>query len=103
MCGSLASGEQARTAGQALIDEAEHLVVLRLVDQWAQQDAGLHARADADLARFFHQPFDQARGDAVLHQQARGGAAHLALVPENPEQNPFHRRLDIGVVGDYSF
>ncbi|MNY33213.1 hypothetical protein D3C86_1674800 [compost metagenome] len=65
----LASGEQTGAAGQALVDETEHLVVLALADQRPEQHTGLHAGANADLAGFFDQTFDQARGDAFLHQQ----------------------------------
>ncbi|MNE62718.1 hypothetical protein D3C80_1580150 [compost metagenome] len=64
------AGEQTGATGQSLVDESEHLVILALADQRTQQNPGLHAGANADLAGFLHQPFDQAWGDAFLHQQA---------------------------------
>ncbi len=59
--------------------------------QWRADAQSLHARADLGVEGF---------GDALLHEQARAGAADLALVEPDAIDEAFDGGVDVGVVKD---
>src|SRR5690606_7703309 len=81
-------------------DVAQDLVVLLTADQRAELHVLREPAPDLDLACFLPQALDEAAGNALLGDEARGGAADLALVPEDAEHDPFDDLLQVGVVED---
>src|SRR4029077_4019298 len=59
-----------------------------LVEGWS---GAQRAHAVANFA-------DQRLGNALLHQQARSGTAHLSLVEPDSVYQAFHRAVEIGIV-----
>ena len=89
-----------RAFGDALGDELLDAVVLDLVDDRADVDGFVERRADAEG---FHAGADlvvELLGDALLHEQARAGAADLALVEPDAVDEAFDGGVEIGVVED---
>src|SRR5690606_36297694 len=76
------------------------LIVLAARNQRAEQHAFIQPVADADAPRFLHETRHQRVMDAFLHQNPRGRRAHLPLIPEDAEHDPFDRLPDVGIVED---
>eukprot|EP00958_Prasinococcus_capsulatus_P018919 scaffold2262_cov312-Prasinococcus_capsulatus_cf.AAC.4 len=71
----------------------------------AARAGGQGAAARAHLARARDEALEEARREALLQEQARGGAADLAVGPEAAEHDPLHHALQVegrraGVVED---
>ena len=86
--------------GDARIDQLADAFELDRRDDGADVDGfverradaeGLHARADLGVERLGH---------ALLHEQARAGAADLALVEPDAVDEAFDGGVEIGVVED---
>ena len=75
-------------------------IPLRLVDDSAHIDRLIQGFADAKLAHAPLELGDEAVSHIFLHQEARTGAANLALVKPDGVDHAFNRAVQIGVVKD---
>src|SRR3546814_15195919 len=77
-----------------LVDVAQCRVELLLAHHRAEPRGRVQRIAGADRTRDLDDLLDEAVGDVLLHQQARGGRADLALVEEHAR--PEERRVGKG-------
>ncbi len=90
----------ARAFGHAGVDHLANGLKLHRRNDCADVDGLVERRADAQR---FHARADfgvERFGDALLHQQARAGAADLALVEPDGVDQAFDGGVEIGVVED---
>src|ERR1700722_1361691 len=86
-----------RAFGDALIDEALDAVELNAGDDGADVDGFVERRADAECVHARADFGDERLGDAFLHQEARAGAANLALVEPDAVDEAFNGGVEVGV------
>src|SRR5579859_7693338 len=84
--------------GDALIDEALDAIELDASDDGADVDGFIERRADAQSVHAIANFGDERLGDAFLHQEARTGAADLALVEPDAIDEAFDGGVEVGVL-----
>src|SRR5215472_15742735 len=96
----VAAGNQPEPVVHAELDVFLDHALLGGGDQRPHVGGRLRRMPDLDLPRQFRHAGQELLVDALLHEQARGGAARLAGVAEHPEDGGAGCRLDVGVVED---
>ena len=86
-----------RATGPRALDEAADALPLRAVDQRAHVDGFVQRIADAQAGHARAQLGQETLGAAFVHQEARAGAADLALVEPDAVDDALNRRIEIGV------
>ena len=71
---------------------------LRRINDRANVDAFVHGIANPQPVHAAFQPGMEHIRDAFLHQKARPGAAHLALIEPDRIDQPFDGAVNIGVI-----
>src|SRR5579859_2671284 len=92
------AGLPARGAfGYALIDQTLDAFELDAGDDGADVDGFIERRSDAESVHAIANFGDERLGDALLHQEARTGAADLALVEPDAVDEAFDGGVEVGV------
>ena len=89
-----------RAFADAALDPLVNRFVLHGINQRADVNAFVQRVAQAQLRHARLQAGDEGVGDILLNQQARAGAADLALIEEDRVDQTFDCALEIGVVID---
>jgi len=92
-----AAAEQRRALGFPGLDVAEHLCLVRPGNERTHLGLGIGAGADDDLAAGDREPGQQRFRELSLDEEARPGAAHLALAGEDPKHRELERHVGVGV------
>src|SRR5439155_16891350 len=79
-------------------DQAVDALLLHRIDQRADVVRLVQRRADAQVLHARLDLLDEARVDRFLHQQARTGAAYLALIEPYRVDQAFDRGVEIRIV-----
>src|SRR5437879_3520145 len=69
-------------------------------DQRSHFSGGIHAVADDDFVAGIGQTWEESVGKSALEEQARTGAANLALAGIDSEERIFQRHVEVGVGDD---
>src|SRR5262245_43458174 len=96
----VAAGDQPEPLVHAVLDVLLDHALLDRGDQRPHVGGRFRRMPDLDLPRQLRHAGQELLVNALLHEQARGGAARLAGVAEHAEDGGAGRRLDIGVVED---
>jgi len=89
-----------RAIGDALLDQFADAVKLHLGHDGADVNRFVEWRTDAQGAHTILNLRGQSFGDALLHQQARARATHLALIEPDSVNQAFHGAIEVGVFKD---
>ena len=89
-----------RAFRDSLVDQPLDAVELHPRDDRANVDRLVERRPDAQRAHAIANLCDERLGDALLHQQARAGAADLSLIEPDAVDQAFDRAVEIGVFED---
>ena len=84
--------------GDALIHEALNAIELNAGDDGANVDGFIERRADAECVHAVADFGDEGLGDALLHEEARAGAADLALVEPDAVHEAFDGGVEVGIL-----
>ena len=92
--------EDLRALGDALFHQAPDPLELHRGDHRADVDRLVERIADAEGVHAALQLLDEAVVDRFLDEEARAGAADLALVEPDRVDHAFDRRIEVGIVED---